>query len=58
MGYYVDMNKQRFQVTAKPTPEMPEGIYDVVDANGIYWGTYAVCVNWCRERFVMDWMWE
>jgi hypothetical protein len=47
---------KRETVTKKPTADMPLGIYRVVDANGIYWGTFRVCENWCRERFVMEWI--
>lgn len=42
-------------VRTKPTADMPLGMYRVVDKNGIYWGDFKVCMNWCGERFVMEW---
>jgi hypothetical protein len=29
-------------------------IYTVIDENGIYWGEYKVCKNWCREIYLME----
>lgn len=43
------------RVETKPTADMPHGVYEVIDRNGIYWGTYKVTTNWCGEKFVMEW---
>jgi hypothetical protein len=41
-------------VTSKPTKDMPEGLYKVVDVNGIYWGSYKVATTWTNERCVIE----
>ena len=43
------------RVTKKPTTEDPDGLYEVVDLDGIYWGLYCVFTNWYGARGVCDW---
>ena len=46
---------QATKVTAKPTADMPEGLYKVVDSKGIFWGYFRVSKTWYGAKFVQEW---
>ena len=39
-------------ITNKPTISDGQGIYKIVDENGLFWGHYQVGTNWCNEVYV------
>ena len=39
-------------VNSKPTTSDGQGIYKLVDGNGLFWGHYQVGTNWCGEVYV------
>ena len=39
-------------VNSIPKTSDEQGIYKVVDSNGIFWGHYQVKANWCGELYV------
>ena len=47
-------HEQEIIVSKKPTADMALGLYRVV-RGGLYWGTFRVTMNWCGDRFVMEW---
>jgi hypothetical protein len=46
-------------ITREKLPEIVDvadgTVVEIVDADGIFWGRFKACRNWCGERFWMDW---
>jgi hypothetical protein len=40
-------------ITEKPTLALADGVYKVVDKNGIYWGTYKIVTTWTGARAIL-----
>jgi hypothetical protein len=45
--------------TVKSKPKIEDvangTVVKIIDANGLYWGHFEACENWCGERFWLKW---